>query len=342
MSIDKLLTDTSADLRNRIAKEPIPPPPRLESPPVRQTRRRPSWFVGIVSFTVILGVGVIALLLQAPNPPGPIQAPNPVPPTSASQTPDTSLEAISEPTLFDAGPLTGRDGHSVVWTGSELIVWGGVSSDATGAPVADGAAYDPSSNSWRMLAAAPIAPRQGHQAAWTGEEMLVVGGLGHHDGAAYNPASDTWRLLPSTPVPTTSPAPIVTQYTSSVWDGRELVMWNVPADVVAAYSPATDSWRPLVSTNLEADAGVLRWNGAELYAFAIEAFDPRVSHLRAARFDSEQWGRLTDLEIPSPMPMLSAWTGEEIHCVERHRRELPIPRGRGRVGVIARHSDQWV
>ena len=39
-----------------------------------------------------------------------------------------------------AGPLSGRVLHSAVWTGQEMLVWGGTAGDAG---LADGASYRP-------------------------------------------------------------------------------------------------------------------------------------------------------------------------------------------------------
>ena len=49
-------------------------------------------------------------------------------------------------------PLRPRQAHSVIWTGREIIVWGGGSARAPDSELfADGAAYDPSTNTWRAL-----------------------------------------------------------------------------------------------------------------------------------------------------------------------------------------------
>jgi Kelch motif len=99
-------------------------------------------------------------------------------------------------------PLEAREWHTAVWTGREMLVWGG--DDLIQPAFADGAAYDPKADSWRVLAPAPIAGRYRHHAVWTGDEMLVWGGkngpgeLG--DGAAYDPDTNTWRTLPESPL----------------------------------------------------------------------------------------------------------------------------------------------
>ena len=69
----------------------------------------------------------------------------------------------------------GRASHTAVWTGSEMIVWGGVRSAA--GYLNTGGRYNPSTDSWTATSTtnAP-AGRYGHTAVWTGSEMIVWGG----------------------------------------------------------------------------------------------------------------------------------------------------------------------
>ncbi len=53
--------------------------------------------------------------------------------------------------------VTGRTYNSTVWTGTEMIVWGGL---GDGVPVNNGGAYDPATNKWRSLSP-PTAPISG-------------------------------------------------------------------------------------------------------------------------------------------------------------------------------------
>jgi hypothetical protein len=71
-----------------------------------------------------------------------------------------------------------RNGAAVVWTGQQLIVWGGLSEEPFRTR-ADGAAYHPGTGRWTPHPTAPESQwlREGHGAAmWTGREMLVWGG----------------------------------------------------------------------------------------------------------------------------------------------------------------------
>ncbi|NRQ39067.1 hypothetical protein HII36_45685 [Nonomuraea sp. NN258] len=106
--------------------------------------------------------------------------------------------------LSDAA-LAPRSHHTAVWTGTQMLVWGGDDGRRT---FGDGAAYDPSRNMWPHLPRAPIQPRSHHSAAWTGKEMIIWGGTAKPtetgitplgDAAAYNPASGRWRTIAQSP-----------------------------------------------------------------------------------------------------------------------------------------------
>jgi N-acetylneuraminic acid mutarotase len=68
--------------------------------------------------------------------------------------------------------------HSAVWTGSDMIIWGGQSGDF----LDTGSRYDPLSDSWTATNISdPDMPsaRYEHTAVWTGIEMIVFGGRGN-------------------------------------------------------------------------------------------------------------------------------------------------------------------
>ena len=72
--------------------------------------------------------------------------------------------------------------HTAVWTGSEMIVWGGA--DGGSGYLNDGGRYNPAANSWTAVSTtgAPAA-RYSHTAVWTGSEMIVWGG--YNDGTYF-------------------------------------------------------------------------------------------------------------------------------------------------------------
>src|SRR5437868_2043246 len=131
---------------------------------------------------------------------------------------------------------TGRDEHTVVWTGSEMIVWGGDAgfafatgekqsaraegSTATPTPTATatpieshgtGGIYHPSTDNWTDTSTSNAPSARGkHTVIWTGAEMIVWGGFDGivqlNSGGRYNPATNSWIPTSMTNVPATRSA----------------------------------------------------------------------------------------------------------------------------------------
>jgi hypothetical protein len=57
-----------------------------------------------------------------------------------------------------------------------MIVWGGCTDDYCETSFSDGAAYDPVTDDWRLIADSPLTGRMYHMAIWSESEMLVIGG----------------------------------------------------------------------------------------------------------------------------------------------------------------------
>ena len=113
------------------------------------------------------------------------------------------------------GSLAARDNFSSVWTGEQMLVWGGPGRS-------DGAAYTLESDSWAPIAASPLSGRSAAGAVWTGRDMLIWGGSDsgvRADGALYNPGQDSWSRVAPGPLP-------ARQYHAMVWTGRQLLIWG--------------------------------------------------------------------------------------------------------------------
>ena len=190
-----------------------------------------------------------------------------------------------------------RGYHTAVWTGSEMIVWGGL--DFLG-PKNSGGAYDPAADTWRTLATtgAPAA-RFGHTAVWTGSEMIVWGGSDSQGaldtGGAYDPSTDNWRSL------ATAGAPERRTSHSATWTGVEMIIWggqgvftppapNSVDKVLAdgsAYDPVTDSWTPISLGGPPAARGhsvawtgsrMIVWGGRDGFALTISTVNTGGAH----------------------------------------------------------------
>ena len=155
--------------------------------------------------------------------------------------------------------LIGRILHTAVWTGSEMIFWGGYN----GSGVNTGGRYNPSTNSWVVTTTtgAPDA-RSDHTAVWTGSEMIVWGGSGAlNTGGRYNPITNNWIAT------TTTGAPHGRAQHTTVWTGTEMIVWGGSfLNTGGRYNPITDNW--VATTTTDAPAGrqshTAVWTGSEM------------------------------------------------------------------------------
>ncbi|MEZ5382840.1 MAG: hypothetical protein R2754_13735 [Microthrixaceae bacterium] len=174
-------------------------------------------------------------------------------------------------TDIPAGPISLSDRPAGVWTGDELMVAGGRPLGVDNSSGDVGAAgYDPSTESWRELAAPPPEARGSTiGAAWTGTEMLVVtdGVKPEHAFHSYDAANDAWRALAS-PAEAGSSGQLH-------WTGDQLILWttgpNGGPDVGQRYDPQADQWTPLPSSTPEAEPWHASsiWTGDELVVWGI-------------------------------------------------------------------------
>lgn len=149
--------------------------------------------------------------------------------------------------------------HVAVWTGTEVIVWGGTGKPggSTPQPVNSGWRYNPATGVVTAFRGDnPPSPRASAHAVWTGVEMIVWGGFDAagsplNDGARYDPVADGW-----TPLPPAGASLVPGPATSAVWTGTEMIVWNggqTEADqkindrfrevTLHIYDPLQDAWR---------------------------------------------------------------------------------------------------
>ncbi|ANM31051.1 hypothetical protein ABI59_17920 [Acidobacteria bacterium Mor1] len=229
------------------------------------------------------------------------------------------------PTHVSDAPALRQD-HAAVWTGNELIVWGGIAPGRLlyqAAPLADGARYDPLVDTWTptSVAGAPTA-RYGHEAVWTGSEMVLWGGIdsAHTDtGARYDPLLDQWSAI------TTTGAPAAREQHTATWTGSEMVVFGGQLDsgdvtsTGARYNPGTDSWTSLptfnapearrLHTSVWADGDVMIWGG-----LGETTRDP-IELDSGSRYSTSlnAWIRIPRFDAPGPRyGHVSVWTGSEL------------------------------
>lgn len=195
---------------------------------------------------------------------------------------EVNVEAAETRQLPEA-PVVVRDNAGSVWTGSEMIVWGG-------RDLADGAAYDLVDDSWRTIAAAPLSAGAPIASVWTGTEMFVWGVEGQTsvEGAAYNPSTDRWRELSNAPlaltngngVPLGGSDAISIAVLGSELDNKE----GTEVTRALLYDIGADRWTILPDPDLWPQSTWLSWTGQQLvawdYALEARAFTPGTSSWR--------------------------------------------------------------
>lgn len=229
----------------------------------------------------------------------------------------------------------GRFNHTAVWTGSEMIVWGGYTDSRSwyqgaraNAHLNSGGRYHTARDGWKevSLKNAP-GKRFHHVAVWTGKEMIVWGGcdtdraLG--DGARYNPATDTWQPLSTKGAPAGRMMPV------AVWTGKEMLVWggSTRGDSPTyfsdggRYDPATDTWKPLSMENapMGRQFGMAAWSGKEMIVWG-GVNDSQVSSVwdanryvgTGARYNpaADTWTEITEHGAPPARLTRGVWAGD--------------------------------
>jgi N-acetylneuraminic acid mutarotase len=220
---------------------------------------------------------------------------------------------------------TPRQNHTAMWTGTEMIIWGGFVQPSV-TVLNTGGRYNPATDTWRETepVGAPQA-RTGHTAVWTGDEMIIWGGVSTNRGPSdvtrylntggrYDPLRDSWTTMSSAGGPSA--------YTNhaAVWAGKEMIVWgggvtNTNSQLrlfssSARYDPAMNTWKA-VSTNGMPRADILRprnaiWTGDEMIVSSS-------SSLRRGRYrpDTDTWLPISSIDAPG-LTRAIVWTGKEL------------------------------
>jgi hypothetical protein len=234
-------------------------------------------------------------------------------------------------TVTAAAPITARFWAAGVWstTTNELLVWGGCTGGSCSSVASDGAAYNPETNTWTPLPAAPIVGRFDPAFAWTGTEMIIAGGRlvsgTVTDGARYDPVTRAWVKFsdPGTAVYDGRQDPGYT------WNGTSLFMFGGRATTTAStaksngayYTPGVGWTAILDATDIAFPAGpkrfdVTTWYGAgKLFVYSglgIGSTSTSIGGFASYDPATGAWTPLDETGSPGPRARATAvWTGRE-------------------------------
>jgi N-acetylneuraminic acid mutarotase len=210
--------------------------------------------------------------------------------------------------------LDPRYWHTAVWTGSEMIVFGGMSS--VGTIYGDGSRYDPATDTWTLLpATGSPGPRQSHVAVWTGQEMVVWGGRADASGGRYDPVTDTWQPT------STANAPVPRVNASVVWNGAQMYVWGGDGaggalNSGSRYDPASDTWTSMATAPLAPRAyHAAVWTGSRMIVWG--GYNVHIGQLYGdgASYSptTNSWTPVNGTNAPDARTYHTAvWTGSEM------------------------------
>ena len=214
-----------------------------------------------------------------------------------------------------ASPPDGRQHHTAIWTGSEMIVWGGQAGNII-ALFSTGGKYNPSTDTWVTTSAtnAPTA-RTNHTALWTGSEMIIWGGQDQtffqvNTGGRYNPGTDTWITT------TTADAPAARSDHTAVWTGTEMVVWGGTLDSTGGkYNPNTNSWTAMSTTNAppaRSDHTAV-WAGTTMIVWGGEGISGFLNTGGRYNPNTNTWTATSTSNVPTARRFHTAvWSGTEM------------------------------
>jgi hypothetical protein len=222
------------------------------------------------------------------------------------------VSSVGEPS-FRSSPVA-------LWTGQEMLIWGGATNQGVGGWI--GGLFDPVTDSWRTMSVKGVSlDHFPHAAVWAGNEMIVMGSYpGVPGGARYDPVLDTWSpiSLVGMPPPRTRE--------SAVWTGAEMIVWGGrTASTLLSdggrYDPDTDTWAPVQTTGapIERTDHLAVWTGTEMIVWGgkDKSWQPIDS---GARYDpvAALWAPIAAVSAPAnrkPDGVTATWTGSEMIVV---------------------------
>jgi len=232
----------------------------------------------------------------------------------------TSIQSAGAPARFNA---------EAIFTGNEVIVWGGyVIRNGEEYWQNSGAVLDIATGRWTALAAgagpAELTTHLGNSErkyqtlVWTGKEAIVFGGgsTGSRlNGGAYDPVTKRWRDI------STNGAPDRLGGHTAVWADNKMIVWGgkdtglSKTNSGASYDPVTNRWTPLRLENGigKRDGHVAVWTGAEMIVFGGDVNSAETQGTGGV-YDPQTntWSVIAAESVPARTGHTAVWNGNEM------------------------------
>jgi hypothetical protein len=248
---------------------------------------------------------------------------------------NTSTNTWAQSSMNTVGGFVTRFGYSAVWTGSEIIIFGGFNGSNA---LNTGVRYNPSTNTWTAIANCPV-KRLDHSAIFKGTEMIVFGGdsiatSGTCSGPGFS-SNQVWKYDIGTntwtgPSVVSGSIPAARRNHIAGWTGTEMIIYggsrtsdgtcnggNIPLNDVYTFNPTTSAWT-LKSGIPGFTSAIGAWNGSRLLIWGSNMFDG-VSYPLGVSYDPvlNNWSYFpNDGAIRQPANSFSVWNSSGLHVVE--------------------------
>jgi N-acetylneuraminic acid mutarotase len=231
----------------------------------------------------------------------------------------TELSSVNAPARY---------GHTAVWTGDSMIIWGGFKiSSGRSNWQNSGAVWSAASNSWKTIIN-PFGPAETGEfssvqlvqtAVWARDRLIVWGGMdarGEPIGGIYTPSKGTWKRISSVG------APHRTNGHTATWIDGKMIVWGgvMPnsgrTNTGAIYDPEGDTWEALPTEGapvLPTERHSAAWTGSELIVFSgfTSAID-LLGHGATYNPDTKKWKIFVSESVMARTEHSSVWTGASL------------------------------
>jgi hypothetical protein len=239
--------------------------------------------------------------------------------------------------------IDARSHPTAVWTGSEMIIWGGWDCEDYSA-YSTGGKYIPSTDSMVAISTDDVPSARYYNAAvWTGEEMIIWGGFNFqsylNNGGRYDPVSDEWVATSTINAPSGNSIP------TGVWTGSLMIIWGGDVNTGGKYNPDDDEWTA-ISTNNAPSARIFHtavWTGQEMIIWGGQ--ESANYYNTGARYNpnANSWTATSTDNVPEGRTKHTAiWTGTEMIIWGGYYIEEPSKHYLSTGGKYNPGNDSWI
>ncbi|MGE0174959.1 MAG: kelch repeat-containing protein [Oligoflexales bacterium] len=236
-----------------------------------------------------------------------------------------TIRFMADPAVLTNNFVAEYQVQSAIWTGKEVLIFGGLVNGAT-----LGYRFDPLLNKLSKLTKlggdAPVV-KSGHSAVWTGEEMIVWGGMAPSNdylrsGAAYSLSTGVWRDLP------TQNAPSASTEQSAIWTGDSMLTFGGRVygptseggnkdlkGTIGIYNIASDTWQSFPSDLAIHRLGhSVAWTGSQMLVWGGHTQYLNTNFDSVLGFDphEKRWNGLSSGQITERRDHAGVWTGNHL------------------------------